>query len=66
MLLELALYLGFQIQIYLGDQALSLWRGSTDSKTLTYQRTNRRGYQIVRTHRKETTGIQDRASPNHK
>ena len=47
------------------DQALSLWSGSTDSKTLDYQRTNLRGYQIVRTHTKETTGIQDPASPNH-
>ena len=41
------------------DQALSLWSGSTDSKTLDYQRTNAREYQIVRTHTKETTGIQD-------
>ena len=47
------------------DQALSLWSGSTDSKTLDYQRTNPRGYQKVRTHRNETTGIQDPASPNH-
>ena len=47
------------------DQALSLWRGSTDSKTLDYQRTNPRGYQIVRIHTKETTGIQDTTSPNH-
>ena len=47
------------------DQALSLWRGSTDSKTLDCQRTNPRGYQIVRTHTKEMTGIQDPASPNH-
>ena len=31
--------------------------GSTDSKTLDYQRTNSWGYQIVRTHTKETTGI---------
>ena len=30
------------------DQALSLWSGSTDSKTLDYQRTNPREYQIVR------------------
>ena len=37
------------------DQALSLWSGSTDSKTLDYQRTNPREYQIVRTHIKETT-----------
>ena len=36
-----------------------------DSKTLDYQRTNPRGYQIVRTHTKETTVIQDPASPNH-
>ena len=47
------------------DQALSLWSGSTDSKTLEYQRANPRGYQIVRTHAKETTGIQNPASPNH-
>ena len=47
------------------DQALSLWSGSTDSKTLDYQRTNPREYQVVRTHTKETTGIQDPASPNH-
>ena len=42
-----------------------LWSGSTDSKTLDYQRTNPMGYQIVRTHTKEITGIQDPASPNH-
>ena len=36
------------------DQALSLWSGSTDSKTLDYQRTNPREYQIVRTPTKET------------
>ena len=35
------------------DQALSLWSGNTDSKTLDYQRANPRGYQIVRTHTKE-------------
>ena len=35
------------------DQALSLWSGSTDAKTLDYQRTNPREYQIVRTHTKE-------------
>ena len=46
-------------------QALSLWSRSTDSKTLYYQRTNPREYQIVRIHRKETTWIQDPASPNH-
>ena len=45
------------------DQALSLWNGSTDSKTLGFQRTNLREYQIVRTHAKETTWIQDLASP---
>ena len=44
------------------DQALTLWSGSTDSKTLHYQRTNPREYQIVRTHTKETTWIQDLAS----
>ena len=48
----------------IGDQALSIWSGSTDSKTLEYQRTNPRDYQIVRTHTKETTWIQDLASPN--
>ena len=37
------------------DQALSLWTGSTDSKTLDYQRTNPREDQIVRTHTNETT-----------
>ena len=47
------------------DQALSLWSGNTDSKTLSYQRTNHREYQIVRTHTKETTWIQDPTSPNH-
>ena len=47
------------------DQALSLWSGSTDSKTLDYQRTNPREYQIVRIHRNKTTSIQDPASPNH-
>ena len=30
------------------DQALSLWYGSTDSRTLNYQRTNPREYQTVR------------------
>ena len=47
------------------DQALSLWSGSTDSKTLDYQRTNPRVYQIVGTHTKEITWVQDPASPNH-
>ena len=37
------------------DKALSLWSRNTDSKTLDYQRTNPREYQIVRTHTKETT-----------
>ena len=45
------------------DQALSLWSGSTDSKTLDYQRTNPREYQIVRTHTEETTWIQDSDYP---
>ena len=36
-------------------QALSLWSGSTNSKTLDYQRTDPREYQIVRTHTKKTT-----------
>jgi len=34
------------------DQALSLWSGSTDSKTLDYQRNNPREYQIELTQRK--------------
>ena len=38
-----------------GDQALSLWSGSTDSKPLNNQRTNPLEYQIVRTPTKETT-----------
>ena len=38
-----------------GDQSLSLWSHSTDSKTLDYQGTNPREYQIVITHTKETT-----------
>ena len=37
------------------DKALSLWSGSTDSKTLDYQRTNPREDGIARTHTKETT-----------
>ena len=47
------------------DQALSIWSGSTGSKTLDYQRTNPSEYQIVRIHRNKTTSIQDPASPNH-
>ena len=47
------------------DQALSLWSGSTDSKTLVHQRTNPREYEIVRTHTTETTWIQNVASSNH-
>ena len=47
------------------DQDLSLWSGNIDSKILDYQRNSPREYQIVRTHTKDTTGIQDPASPNH-
>ena len=47
------------------DQALSLWSGSTDSKTLDKYRTNPGKYQIVRIHTKKTTWIKDLASPNH-
>ena len=47
------------------DQSLSLWSGSTDCKTLDYQRINPREYQIVRTHKKETTWTQDLALLNH-
>ena len=46
------------------DQELSFWSGSTESKTLDYQRTNTREYQIVRTHTKETAWIQDQALLN--
>ena len=38
-----------------GDQSLSLWSGSTGSRTLDYDRTNPMEYQIVITHTKETT-----------
>ena len=37
------------------DQVLSLWSGTTDSRTLDFQRTNPREYQIVRTHTNEIT-----------
>ena len=47
------------------NQALSLWSGSSDSKTLDYQRNKSREYQIVRIYTKETTWIQDPASSNH-
>ena len=43
------------LDLVMPDQVLSLWSGSTDSKTLDYQRTNPREYQIVRTHTKKTT-----------
>ena len=45
------------------DQALSLWSGSTDTKTLDYQRTNPREYQIVRTHSKQTSITQPPVAP---
>ena len=60
-----AVDLSYTYFVVVKDQALSLWSGSTDSKTLDYQRTNPMGYQIVRTHTMEITGIQDPASPNH-
>ena len=48
------------------DQALSLWSGSADSKTLDYQRTpNPWEFQRARTPTKATTCAQDLASPNH-
>ena len=47
------------------DQALSLWSGKTDSKTLDYQRTNPRDYQIGKISTKENTCLQDPVSPNH-
>ena len=36
---------------------MSLWSWSTDSKTLDCQKTNPRGYHILRTHTKEAIGI---------
>ena len=45
------------------DQTPSLWSGSTNSKTPDYQRNNPRGYQVVRTHTKEATGIQTQHHP---
>ena len=45
------------------DQALSICRGSTDSKSLEYQRTHPREYQKVRTHTNETTWIQTQHHP---
>ena len=45
------------------DQALSFWSGSIDSKTLGHQRTNPRGYQIVRTHTKEPIWLQEQHHP---
>ena len=50
-----AVDLSYMYFVVLRDQALGLWSGSTDSKTLDHQRTNPREYQIVRTHAKETT-----------
>ena len=46
------------------DQVLSLWSGSTDARTLDYQKINPREYQIVRTHTKDHLNI-DPASPTH-
>ena len=47
--------LEFEFSLTPEDQTLSLWSGSTDSKTLDYQRTSPKEYQIVRTYTKETT-----------
>ena len=44
---------------------MSLWSGSTDPKTLDYLRTYAREHQIARRHTKETTAVQDPASPGH-
>ena len=41
------------------------WAFGVGALTPNYQRTNPREYQVVRTHTKETTWIQDLASPNH-
>ena len=49
--------------LFLTNQSLSLWSGSTDSKTLDYQRNKSREYQIVRTHTKETTEYKTRHHP---
>ena len=56
------IYRPFQTQ----DQALSLWSQNADSKTLDYQRTNPREYQILRIITKETTWIQDLELLNHR
>ena len=48
--------------IYSRDQTLSLWSGSTVSKTLD-QRTNPRGYQIARTHKKKPLECKTRHHP---
>ena len=45
------------------DQALSLWSEITDSKTLD-QRTNPRGYQIARTHKKKPLEYKTQHHPN--
>ena len=60
----MALDLLYNWRVLLPHQALSLWSWSTDSKTLDCQKTNPSGYQTVRTHTKENTGIQDLALPS--
>ena len=45
------------------DQAPSLWSVSTDFKTLDYQRTNPREYQIVRTDTNKTIWIKTQHHP---
>ena len=50
--LKIRLYHQTISEIIHWDQALSLWSGSTDSKTLNYQRTNTREYKIELTQRK--------------
>ena len=46
--------LEFEFSLTTEDQALSLWIENTDSRSLDYQRTNPKEYQIVRTYTKET------------
>ena len=46
------------------DQALSLWSRSTDSKTLDYQGTNIKEYQIVRTHTNRPLEYKTQHHPN--
>ena len=45
------------------DQTLSIWSGSTESKTLDYHRNNRREHLVLRTHTKKTTEYKTQHHP---